>query len=182
MMVETMTSDASKGVTSVMRKRHRTMFGLAILCASLGLAARAQALVLGQGESSDRSTLFSVQTLAELPQTTPPGKEAPSSAETSSPQTAGAAYRALLNRITSLEVQAQALASGEAPLPYELIDIDARMPEHRHGMNLRPSITAIAPQRWRVDGFKLHMPGLWVVALKVKRGEQEEVVSFQLNI
>ena len=39
--------------------------------------------------------------------------------------------------------------------------VDAQMPEHRHGMNYKPVVTKIAPNRWKADGLLLHMPGRW---------------------
>ena len=35
------------------------------------------------------------------------------------------------------------------------------MPEHRHGMNYKASVTSSAPGAWRADGLLLHMPGKW---------------------
>ena len=35
------------------------------------------------------------------------------------------------------------------------------MPLHRHGMNYRPEVKALAPGRWRVEGLLFHMPGKW---------------------
>ena len=37
---------------------------------------------------------------------------------------------------------------------------DAHMPEHRHGMNYRPSITPAAGG-YRSEGWLFHMPGRW---------------------
>lgn len=49
--------------------------------------------------------------------------------------------------------------SGQA-LPAEL-RVDATMPEHRHGMNYRPSVVAVGGGRWHVEGLLFHMPGRW---------------------
>ena len=40
------------------------------------------------------------------------------------------------------------------------IKVDAHMPEHRHGMNYRPSI-APAAEGYRSEGWLFHMPGRW---------------------
>lgn len=37
----------------------------------------------------------------------------------------------------------------------------ATMPEHRHGMNYRPSIQAAGEGRFRTEGWVFHMPGRW---------------------
>ena len=39
--------------------------------------------------------------------------------------------------------------------------LDAQMPAHGHGMNYRPATTQLAPDRFRVTGLMLHMPGRW---------------------
>ena len=39
------------------------------------------------------------------------------------------------------------------------VEVPARMPEHRHGMNYRPSLTPQGPGRWRADGLLWHMAG-----------------------
>ena len=41
------------------------------------------------------------------------------------------------------------------------INLDAHMPEHRHGMNYRPSVSALGSGRFRSEGWLFHMPGRW---------------------
>lgn len=45
--------------------------------------------------------------------------------------------------------------------PRDLVGLDAVMPAHRHGMNYRPKLRALAPGTWRAEGLLLHMPGDW---------------------
>jgi hypothetical protein len=55
------------------------------------------------------------------------------------------------------------------PARARLVAVDATMPEHKHGMNYRPSVRAAAraparanePAAFRVDGMAFHMPGHW---------------------
>lgn len=47
------------------------------------------------------------------------------------------------------------------------VRLDARMPAHGHGMNYRPSVTRIGPQRVRFEGLLLHMPGRWELAFDI---------------
>jgi hypothetical protein len=47
------------------------------------------------------------------------------------------------------------------PAAAELIKVDATMPEHRHGMNYKPSIAALGNGRFRVEGLLWHMSGRW---------------------
>lgn len=47
--------------------------------------------------------------------------------------------------------------------PPAQVAVDATMPEHRHGMNYKPSVTAIGPGRFRAEGLLFHMPGRWEI-------------------
>src|SRR5262249_19794305 len=44
--------------------------------------------------------------------------------------------------------------------------VDAHMPEHRHGMNYRPSVAALAGG-YRSEGWLFHMPGRWELVFEV---------------
>lgn len=54
------------------------------------------------------------------------------------------------------------------PASATLAKVDATMPAHRHGMNYKPSIQALGPGRWRVEGLLFHMPGQWALRLDVQ--------------
>ena len=43
----------------------------------------------------------------------------------------------------------------------EPLRLDARMPEHRHGMNYRVKVVPMADGRYRSEGWLFHMPGRW---------------------
>ena len=43
----------------------------------------------------------------------------------------------------------------------EGVRMDARMPEHRHGMNYRVKVTPLGDGRFRSEGWLFHMPGRW---------------------
>ena len=43
----------------------------------------------------------------------------------------------------------------------ERVKLDAHMPEHKHGMNYQPSLTALGAGRYRSEGWLFHMPGRW---------------------
>ena len=69
-----------------------------------------------------------------------------------------------------VELASRKLASLKVNLKGKgkLLKIDARMPEHNHGMNVKPKIIELkAEQAYRVDGMKLHMPGDWVLYLEL---------------
>lgn len=44
---------------------------------------------------------------------------------------------------------------------YELVNFDAIMSAHGHGMMVKPKITKLNQREWRIDGVKLHMRGDW---------------------
>ena len=48
--------------------------------------------------------------------------------------------------------------------------IDAVMPEHRHGMNYRPTLDAKGNGHYVAEGFLFHMPGRWQLSFDVERG------------
>ncbi len=58
-----------------------------------------------------------------------------------------------------------ALSVTLCPAHAQLLRVGAQMPEHRHGMNYRPSLKPLGDGRWRVDGLLWHMPGRWELVL-----------------
>lgn len=54
------------------------------------------------------------------------------------------------------------------PAQAQVLRIDATMPEHRHGMNYRPSVKALGDGRWRAEGLLWHMAGRWELAVEVE--------------
>lgn len=54
------------------------------------------------------------------------------------------------------------------PADAVLSRVDATMPEHRHGMNYRPSVKPLGNGRWRAEGLMFHMPGVWELRLDVQ--------------
>ncbi len=59
------------------------------------------------------------------------------------------------------------------PADAQLLRVDATMPEHRHGMNYRPSLKPGAGGRWQAEGLLWHMPGRWELRLDVRSGGAE---------
>ena len=64
----------------------------------------------------------------------------------------------------ALDFAVCARAKGEAP---RSVRVDASMPEHRHGMNYRPVVTARSTGAYRADGLMFHMPGRWDLVFDV---------------
>ncbi len=59
------------------------------------------------------------------------------------------------------------------PTQARLLRLDAHMPEHRHGMNYRPSVQALGEGRWRAEGLLWHMPGRWEWVLDTELAAQK---------
>jgi len=54
--------------------------------------------------------------------------------------------------------------------------VDARMPEHRHGMNYKPSVRTLPCNsqiaRYRVEELMFHRAGRWEMMIEVRAGGQ----------
>jgi len=64
--------------------------------------------------------------------------------------------------------------------PAELVAVEATMPEHKHGMNYRPTIVSAGDGRYRAEGMVFHMPGRWEVAMDVRAGEESERLTHEI--
>ncbi len=60
--------------------------------------------------------------------------------------------------------------------------VDAVMPEHRHGMNYRPTIKPLGNGAFRADGLMLHMPGLWEFSFDVRGSGARELLKDRVTI
>ena len=67
-----------------------------------------------------------------------------------------------------------------APATLQRLRIDARMPEHNHGMNYRPTIALTADGRWQAEGLMFHMPGRWQLVFDVDHGGRTERLATDL--
>jgi hypothetical protein len=64
-------------------------------------------------------------------------------------------------------VEVVVCGDGAAPA---LTRIDAQMPEHRHGMNYRPTLAPKGAGRYVAEGLLFHMPGRWELSFDVEGG------------
>jgi hypothetical protein len=74
-------------------------------------------------------------------------------------------------------VEAVVCGDGAAPV---LTRIDARMPEHRHGMNYRPTLAPKGAGRYVAEGLLFHMPGRWELSFDVEGGGQRTRLATDL--
>ena len=70
-------------------------------------------------------------------------------------------------------------AAAEAP---RAVRVDATMPEHRHGMNYRPVVTARSATVYRAEGLLFHMPGRWVLTFDVDANGRTERLAGVLQL
>jgi hypothetical protein len=71
--------------------------------------------------------------------------------------------------------------AANAAAPAEL-RVDAVMPEHKHGMNYRPTVAASGAGRFRAEGLLLHMPGIWEFSFDVRGSAGNEVVRERVSL
>ncbi len=60
------------------------------------------------------------------------------------------------------------LCPREGAAPPAEVRVDASMPEHKHGMNYRPSVTPQGAGRYRAEGLMFHMPGRWELVFELR--------------
>ncbi len=87
-----------------------------------------------------------------------------------------------LDALFDVTVAVEPAGGGAVPDDVALA-LDARMPHHRHGMLVQPTVTRIGPGRFRVEGLMLHMPGYWELHLDVvHRGVAERAqAAFEID-
>jgi hypothetical protein len=71
-----------------------------------------------------------------------------------------------------------------APAPKDLsLTIDARMPEHGHGMiGAEPVVTKIDGDTFEVEGMDFIMPGLWEIEIELRAGGRTETALFEVDV
>lgn len=72
-------------------------------------------------------------------------------------------------------------AKAGVPAP-QSVRIDASMPEHRHGMNYRASITSPRAGVFRAEGLLFHMPGRWDLTFDVVSGGATQRLTSTLRV
>jgi hypothetical protein len=62
------------------------------------------------------------------------------------------------------------------------IVVDAQMRAHGHGMNYRPTAEPLAPDRFRITGLMLHMPGRWTLTFDLVQGERRTRLQHDVDL
>ena len=77
----------------------------------------------------------------------------------------------LLNELADLEMVLTTRKDGDG-----LVEFDARMPAHGHGMVVTPKILRDGSgRRARISGVKFHMRGYWELTFRVRCNGREEL-------
>jgi len=79
------------------------------------------------------------------------------------------------------ELEVEVTKEGERFRGGQLI-VDAKMPEHGHGMNVSPRALQRADGRWHVKGMLFHMGGRWVLELGVLTSGVPEKAYFEIQL
>lgn len=74
----------------------------------------------------------------------------------------------------SIELVVCAKAGEPAP---DSVRVDARMPEHGHGMNYRAEIKSLGSGHFQADGLLFHMPGRWEIVFDVRSGDASDRIT-----
>jgi hypothetical protein len=67
-------------------------------------------------------------------------------------------------------------------LAIERLAVDAWMPDHRHGMNYRPTLTGAPPGVLRAEGLVFHMPGRWQLVFEMRSGDRALRLTDDLTV
>jgi hypothetical protein len=67
------------------------------------------------------------------------------------------------------------------PAP-ESVKVDAWMPEHRHGMNYKPTVAALGGGRYRAEGLMFHMAGHWEFLFELRSGGRTERLAHSVQL
>jgi hypothetical protein len=87
-----------------------------------------------------------------------------------------------LNKQFSLPFQLVPIGPSER-LPGDLkVEVDLRMPAHRHGANIVPVVRREAEGKYRVSGLLMHMSGDWEIRLTLTAGVYVDQVIISAQV
>lgn len=72
--------------------------------------------------------------------------------------------------------------ASERPVADARVTVLGGMPAHSHGLPTTPQVKNLGGGRYLIEGMKFHMPGDWVVALRIKAGSVVDSVQFDLHL
>lgn len=93
--------------------------------------------------------------------------------------TSGSSPVFALNKHQTLTVTLEATTGAPAATGFKF---DARMPQHKHGMVTSPKVTKVKDLEYKVEGVRLHMPGLWVIDFVIEHQSGETRISAPVEL
>jgi len=87
-----------------------------------------------------------------------------------------------LNEIEVLQVRVLDPENRQDPIDGAVVTVNARMPDHNHGLNLEPRVEMNENGSATVSGFLLHMEGIWEVEFGVALEGQMERARFEVDL
>jgi hypothetical protein len=96
-------------------------------------------------------------------------------------QTIASARHTIVYRASPKVGEHFAVELAVCPAP-ESLRLDAWMPEHRHGMNYRPSVQPLGGGRYRAEGLMFHMPGRWEFLFELRAGGETVRFAHALRV
>lgn len=86
-----------------------------------------------------------------------------------------------LNKVFDLDVTVLK-AADHKPAEGVKLAVNASMPAHHHGMNVKPVVQQTDAGKWLVSGMLFHMPGNWQITLEIDNGTGTERVQFDVAV
>lgn len=87
-----------------------------------------------------------------------------------------------LNELFTLDVVIVNSNEDRREVPDVEIEVDARMPAHRHGMSTEPKVRRTGESRFEVEGMMFHMLGHWALTVDVSQKGVTERAQFDLEL
>lgn len=89
-----------------------------------------------------------------------------------------------LNEMFTIDASIASLQGDRAgPAPWDVkLSVDARMPEHQHGMNVEPKVENLGGGRFRISRMLFHMPGHWELYFDIAQNGVTTRVQFEVNL
>lgn len=87
-----------------------------------------------------------------------------------------------LNEPFQIDVLIERMAAAGLSWDRVSLSVDARMPEHHHGMNVEPRVEALGNGRFRVTRMLFHMPGYWELYFDIDVNGVTTRVQFEITL
>lgn len=88
-----------------------------------------------------------------------------------------------LNEMFAIDIVLLDASTGKPPASADLsLLVDARMPEHQHGMNVAPKVENLGNGRFRATRMLFHMPGYWELYFDIAVAGVTTRVQFDMTL